>query len=85
MTDPVILAAATLLGAWMGRMPGAPDQAIQAWVATGLIIGAGDSLIGRLVLFDALKLRFRLPMLVETHATSGRTSSESEPSGRDLT
>jgi hypothetical protein len=31
-------AAATLLGAWMGRMPGAPDQALQAWVATGLII-----------------------------------------------
>src|SRR5687768_176897 len=25
-------AAATLLGAWMGRMPGAPDQALQAWV-----------------------------------------------------
>ena len=25
-------AAATLLGAWMGRMPGAPDQAIQAWI-----------------------------------------------------
>jgi hypothetical protein len=31
-------AAATLLGAWMGRMPGAPDQAAQAWVATGLMI-----------------------------------------------
>jgi hypothetical protein len=31
-------AAATLLGAWMGRMPGAPDQATQAWVATGLIV-----------------------------------------------
>ena len=31
-------AAATLLGAWMGRMPGAPDQAAQAWVATGLIL-----------------------------------------------
>src|SRR5918996_1596872 len=30
-------AAATLLGAWMGRMPGAPDQAIQAWVAVWLI------------------------------------------------
>ena len=30
-------AAATLLGAWMGRMPGAPDQATQAWVATALI------------------------------------------------
>jgi hypothetical protein len=32
-------AAATLLGAWMGRMPGAPDQDIQAWVATGVILG----------------------------------------------
>jgi hypothetical protein len=30
-------AAATLLGAWMGRMPGAPDQITQAWVATALI------------------------------------------------
>src|ERR687895_1752223 len=30
-------AAATLLGAWMGRMPGAPDQATQAWVATALV------------------------------------------------
>jgi hypothetical protein len=31
-------AAATLLGAWMGRMPGAPDQATQAWVASGLVL-----------------------------------------------
>ncbi|MGH9162579.1 MAG: Nramp family divalent metal transporter [Vicinamibacteraceae bacterium] len=31
-------AAATLLGAWMGRMPGAPDQAAQAWVTTGIIL-----------------------------------------------
>jgi hypothetical protein len=31
-------AAATLLGAWMGRMPGAPDQAVQSWIATGLIV-----------------------------------------------
>jgi Mn2+/Fe2+ NRAMP family transporter len=30
-------AAATLLGAWMGRMPGAPDQPMQAWIAVGLI------------------------------------------------
>ncbi len=30
-------AAATLFGAWMGRMPGAPDQAAQAWIATVLI------------------------------------------------
>ena len=32
-------AAATLFGAWMGRMPGAPDQGTQAWIATGLILG----------------------------------------------
>ena len=32
-------AAAALLGAWMGRMPGAPDQPVQAWIATGLILG----------------------------------------------
>jgi hypothetical protein len=32
-------AAATLFGAWMGRMPGAPDQAFQAWIASGLIVG----------------------------------------------
>jgi len=31
-------AAATLFGAWMGRMPGAPDQATQSWIATGLIL-----------------------------------------------
>ena len=31
-------AAATLLGAWIGRMPGAPDQAAQAWVAIALIL-----------------------------------------------
>ncbi len=31
-------AAATLLGAWLGRMPGAPDQATQAWIATALML-----------------------------------------------
>jgi hypothetical protein len=31
-------AAATLLGAWLGRMPGAPDQSTQAWITTGLFI-----------------------------------------------
>src|SRR5918993_1318366 len=31
-------AAATLFGAWMGRMPGAPDQGAQAWIASALII-----------------------------------------------
>ena len=41
-------AAATLFGAWMGRMPGAPDQATQAWIATGLIIGVvADSVVRR--------------------------------------
>ena len=30
-------AAATLFGAAMGRMPGAPDHAATAWIATGLI------------------------------------------------
>src|SRR6187401_3777912 len=29
-------AAAALLGAWMGRMPGAPEQATQSWVAIAL-------------------------------------------------
>ena len=32
-------AAATLFGAWMGRMPGAPDQPTQAMIASGLIVG----------------------------------------------
>jgi hypothetical protein len=31
-------AAATLFGAWMGRMPGAPDQGTQAWIASVLIL-----------------------------------------------
>src|SRR5687768_1391916 len=31
-------AAATLFGAWMGRMPGAPDQAVQGWIASALIL-----------------------------------------------
>jgi hypothetical protein len=31
-------AAATLFGAWMGRMPGAPDQATTGWIASALII-----------------------------------------------
>src|SRR5262249_52479364 len=32
-------AAATLLGAWMGRMPGAPDHVTQIWIAIALIAG----------------------------------------------
>lgn len=32
-------AAATLLGAWIGRMPGPSEQPVHAWVATGLILG----------------------------------------------
>jgi hypothetical protein len=31
-------AAATLLGAWISRMPGAADQPTQAWIATALIL-----------------------------------------------
>jgi hypothetical protein len=31
-------AAATLLGAWIGRMPGAPDQAVQGWIAVALVL-----------------------------------------------
>jgi hypothetical protein len=31
-------AAATLLGAWIGRMPGAADQATLTWIATALIL-----------------------------------------------
>jgi hypothetical protein len=31
-------AAATLFGAWMGRMPGAPDQVTQGWIASALIL-----------------------------------------------
>jgi hypothetical protein len=31
-------AAATLFGAWMGRMPGAPDQAVLSWISTGLMV-----------------------------------------------
>jgi len=30
-------AAATLFGAWMGRMPGAPDAGTQVWIASGLV------------------------------------------------
>jgi Mn2+/Fe2+ NRAMP family transporter len=30
-------AAAALLGAWLGRMPGAPDRPAQAWIATAII------------------------------------------------
>jgi hypothetical protein len=31
-------AAAALFAAWIGRMPGAPDQGTQAWIATALIL-----------------------------------------------
>src|SRR6185295_5538340 len=31
-------AAATLFGAWMGRMPGAPDQGTQVMITTALIV-----------------------------------------------
>ena len=45
-------------GGVLGVLPGIIGS-IQALETIKLILGAGDSLIGRLVLFDALKLRFR--------------------------
>ena len=45
-------------GGVLGVLPGIIGS-IQALETIKLIIGAGDTLIGRLVLFDALKLRFR--------------------------
>src|SRR3954463_995584 len=45
-------------GGVLGVLPGIIGS-IQALETIKLIIGAGDSLIGRLVLFDALKLKFR--------------------------
>jgi hypothetical protein len=32
-------AAATLFGAWMGRMPGAPDQPLQSTITIGILLG----------------------------------------------
>jgi adenylyltransferase/sulfurtransferase len=45
-------------GGVLGVLPGIIGS-IQALETIKLILGAGDSLIGRLVLFDALKLKFR--------------------------
>jgi adenylyltransferase/sulfurtransferase len=45
-------------GGVLGVLPGIVG-ALQANEAIKLILGAGDSLVGRLVLFDALKLDFR--------------------------
>jgi sulfur-carrier protein adenylyltransferase/sulfurtransferase len=45
-------------GGVLGVLPGIIGS-IQALETIKLIIGAGDTLIGRLVLFDALKLKFR--------------------------
>jgi molybdopterin/thiamine biosynthesis adenylyltransferase/rhodanese-related sulfurtransferase/molybdopterin converting factor small subunit len=45
-------------GGVLGVLPGIIGS-IQALETIKLIIGAGDSLIGRLVLFDALKMKFR--------------------------
>ncbi|MES2309236.1 MAG: molybdopterin-synthase adenylyltransferase MoeB [Verrucomicrobiota bacterium] len=45
-------------GGVLGVLPGIIGV-IQAIEAVKLVIGAGDSLIGRLVLFDALKMKFR--------------------------
>lgn len=45
-------------GGVLGVLPGIIGS-LQALEAIKLILGAGDSLVGRLLLFDALKLRFR--------------------------
>src|SRR5881296_1185425 len=45
-------------GGVLGVLPGIVGS-IQAMETIKLILGAGDSLVGRLLLFDALKLRFR--------------------------
>ena len=45
-------------GGVLGVLPGIIGS-IQALETIKLIIGAGDTLIGRLLLFDALKLQFR--------------------------
>jgi adenylyltransferase/sulfurtransferase len=45
-------------GGVLGVLPGVIGS-LQALEALKLILGIGDSLIGRLVLFDALRLRFR--------------------------
>ncbi len=45
-------------GGVLGVLPGIIGS-IQALEALKLILGAGDTLVGRLVLFDALKFRFR--------------------------
>ena len=42
----------------LGVLPGIIGS-IQALETLKLILGAGDTLVGRLVLFDALKFRFR--------------------------
>lgn len=45
-------------GGVLGVLPGVIGS-LQALEAIKLILGAGESLVGRLVLFDALRLRFR--------------------------
>lgn len=50
-------------GGVLGVLPGIVGS-IQALEAIKLLLGAGDSLVGRLVLLDALRLRFR-ELLVE--------------------
>jgi molybdopterin/thiamine biosynthesis adenylyltransferase/rhodanese-related sulfurtransferase len=45
-------------GGVLGVLPGIIGS-IQALEAVKLIVGAGDSLVGRLLLFDGLRLRFR--------------------------
>jgi len=45
-------------GGVLGVLPGVIGS-LQALEAIKLVLGAGDSLVGRLLLFDALRLRFR--------------------------
>ncbi len=62
-------------GGVLGVLPGIIGS-IQALETIKLILGAGDSLIGRLVLFDALRLRFR-----ELDTAEGSRSARSAASG----
>jgi molybdopterin/thiamine biosynthesis adenylyltransferase/rhodanese-related sulfurtransferase len=55
---PPGLAPSCAEGGVLGVLPGVIGT-LQALEAIKLVLGAGDSLIGRLLLFDALRLRFR--------------------------
>jgi len=67
-------------GGVLGVLPGIIGS-IQALETLKLILGAGDTLVGRLVLFDALKFRFRELTL---HKDPDCPVCGSHPSVRDL-